>query len=64
MYTMYDDTGIVQCWIDLGTPLKWQIYMSLVSTVLFVIPAIIIAGCHAIIVRTIWAKGAMLLPTG
>lgn len=31
--------------------------MCLVSIVLFVIPAIIIALCYAIIIRTIWAKG-------
>jgi neuropeptide S receptor 1 len=31
--------------------------MALVSTTLFVIPAILIAACYIIIVRTIWNKG-------
>lgn len=53
-----------QCWIDLGSPGNWQIYMSLVATVLFVIPAIIIAACYAIIVRTIWSKGSLLMSSG
>lgn len=38
--------------------------MSLVAAALFVVPAIIITACYAIIVRTIWAKGALLMQTG
>lgn len=54
-----------QCWIELGSPWRWQLYMSLVATVLFALPALIISACYAIIVRTIWAKGAIYLgPTG
>lgn len=53
-----------QCWIELGSPRRWQIYMSLVAVSLFVVPAIIIAACYAIIVRTIWAKGSLLMSTG
>lgn len=54
----------LQCWIDLGAPWRWQIYMSLVSAVLFVCPAIIIAACYAIIIRTIWTNGALLMDNG
>lgn len=54
----------LQCWIDLGEPWRWQIYMSLVSTILFVCPAIIITTCYAIIIKTIWANGALLMDTG
>ena len=34
-----------------------QLYMTLVSVTLFVIPAILIAACYIIIVCTIWNKG-------
>lgn len=54
--------GVTQCWIDLGEPIYWQLYMSIVSTVLFFIPAIIITLCYAIIVKTIWAKGTYKMP--
>jgi neuropeptide S receptor 1 len=37
--------------------------MSLVATLLFVIPAIVIALCYAIIIRTIWAKGTNMGPS-
>lgn len=39
-------------------------YMSLVSAALFVLPALIISACYAIIIRTIWAKGAILGHSG
>ncbi|XP_016988368.1 cardioacceleratory peptide receptor [Drosophila rhopaloa] len=55
--------GRKQCWIELGTPLAWQVYMSMVSTALFVVPALIISACYAIIVKTIWAKGSIFVPT-
>lgn len=61
LYNFADQT---QCWIELGTPGRWQIYMSLVAASLFVLPAIIIAACYAIIVRTIWSKGSLLMSTG
>lgn len=54
--------GVTQCWIDLGEPIYWQIYMATVSTVLFFIPAIIITLCYAIIVKTIWDKGTYRMP--
>jgi neuropeptide S receptor len=62
---LYEETviqGVTQCWIELGEPFRWQLYMTLVSTVLFFIPAIIITLCYAIIVKTIWAKGSYKMP--
>lgn len=56
--------GHPQCWIELGSPMAWQIYMSLVSATLFAVPALIISACYAIIVKTIWAKGSIFVPTG
>jgi len=56
--------GHPQCWIELGSPIAWQVYMSLVSATLFAIPALIISACYAIIVKTIWAKGSIFVPTG
>ena len=46
-----------QCWINFSEPWQWQLYMTLVSLTLFVIPAILIAGCYIVIVCTIWNKG-------
>lgn len=54
----------LQCWIDLGDALRWQLYMCWVATSLFVIPAFIISACYVIIIKTIWSKGSMLGPVG
>ncbi|CRK97131.1 CLUMA_CG010528, isoform A [Clunio marinus] len=62
-FFLYEETLIqdrTQCWIELGEQWRWQIYMSLVTIVLFIIPAIIISFCYAIIVKTIWEKGTYL----
>jgi neuropeptide S receptor len=53
-------SGRTQCWIELGEPWRWQVYMSLVAILLFIIPALIISLCYAIIVKTIWEKGTYL----
>lgn len=55
--------GRTQCWIELGEPWRWQLYMTLVAVVLFIIPALIISLCYAIIVKTIWEKGTYLGPS-
>nr|XP_031826741.1 cardioacceleratory peptide receptor isoform X1 [Nomia melanderi] len=52
--------GKTQCWIELGSPTQWKIYMSLVSVTLFIAPALIIGGCYAVIVATIWSQGGAL----
>ncbi|KAH0951763.1 hypothetical protein HN011_003162, partial [Eciton burchellii] len=52
--------GTTQCWIDLGPPIHWKIYMSLVSFSLFIAPTLIIGGCYTVIVVTIWSQGAAL----
>lgn len=52
--------GKIQCWIDLGSPTQWRIYMSLVSFTLFIVPTLIIGGCYAVIVATIWSQGGAL----
>lgn len=53
--------GQLQCWIELGSPEAWQTYMCLVATTLFIVPALIISACYAIIVKTIWAKGSIFI---
>lgn len=53
-----------QCWIDFDAKWKWQLYMTLVSVTLFVIPAFLIGGCYIIIVITIWSKGNEMVPGG
>lgn len=52
--------GTMQCWIDLGSPTQWRIYMSLVSFSLFIAPTLIIGGCYMVIVATIWSQGGAL----
>jgi len=49
-----------QCWIDFDDEWKWQLYMTIVSLTIFVIPAILIAACYIIIVCTIWKKGRQI----
>lgn len=49
-----------QCWINFDSQWKWQLYMTLVSLTIFVIPAILIATCYIIIVCTIWKKGRQI----
>ncbi|CAG4958824.1 unnamed protein product [Parnassius apollo] len=56
LYEVKEVQGELQCWIDLGTPRRWQIWMSLVSVMIFVLPALAIAACYAVIVLTIWTK--------
>jgi neuropeptide S receptor 1 len=53
-------SGRTQCWIDLGEAWCWQVYMTLVALVLFILPALIISLCYAIIVKTIWENGTYL----
>ena len=65
LFILYEETviqGVTQCWIELGDQWRWQVYMVLVSTVLFFIPAVIITMCYAIIVKTIWDKGTYKMP--
>jgi neuropeptide S receptor len=65
LFILYEEEtiqGVKQCWIDLGEAWRWQVYMLLVATSLFFIPAIIITLCYAIIVKTIWNKGTMKMP--
>ena len=51
----------VQCWISFPEQWHWKLYMTLVSTSLFFIPAVIIATCYAVIVATIWRKGQTMV---
>ncbi|XP_070494290.1 cardioacceleratory peptide receptor-like [Chironomus tepperi] len=65
LFILYEETviqGVTQCWIELGDSWRWQLYMTLVATSLFFIPAIIITLCYAIIVKTIWDKGTYKVP--
>ncbi|CAH0563748.1 unnamed protein product [Brassicogethes aeneus] len=48
--------GEMQCWINLDAQWKWQLYVTLVSVSVFIIPACIITACYAIIIITIWTK--------
>ncbi|KOC62774.1 Cardioacceleratory peptide receptor [Habropoda laboriosa] len=51
--------GRAQCWMELSET-QWKIYMSLVSFALFIAPTLIIGGCYAVIVATIWSQGGAL----
>ncbi|XP_023726546.1 uncharacterized protein LOC111874907 isoform X2 [Cryptotermes secundus] len=66
IFILYEERlvqGKTQCWIELPHPWQWQLYLSLVAVSLFVLPALIISGCYAVIVLTIWRKGKTLTPT-
>ncbi|CAI9742236.1 cardioacceleratory peptide receptor-like [Octopus vulgaris] len=54
---MEDDGINKQCWIDFTEDWQWQLYMTLVSVALFIIPAAIIIICYAIIIHIIWSQG-------
>ncbi|XP_055539889.1 cardioacceleratory peptide receptor-like [Wyeomyia smithii] len=67
MFYLYEERVIqdqLQCWIELGDALRWQLYMCWVAASLFVIPAFIISACYVIIIKTIWSKGSVLGPVG
>ncbi|XP_075233116.1 cardioacceleratory peptide receptor-like [Lycorma delicatula] len=52
--------GRLQCWIEFEHGWQWQLYMTLVAMTVFMIPALIIAACYAVIVHTIWNKSRVL----
>ncbi|XP_015595881.1 cardioacceleratory peptide receptor isoform X2 [Cephus cinctus] len=52
----------LQCWCHLNSQ-QWQIYISLVSVAVFILPALIISACYASIVFTIWSKSKLLAPS-
>ncbi|CAF4754912.1 unnamed protein product [Pieris macdunnoughi] len=56
LYEVKEMQGQLQCWIDLGTPQRWQVWVTLVAAMIFVLPALAIAACYAVIVLTIWTK--------
>ncbi|XP_041976535.1 cardioacceleratory peptide receptor-like [Aricia agestis] len=56
LYEVKEVQGQLQCWIELGSPQKWQVWMTLVSVMIFVLPAVAIAACYVVIVWTIWTK--------
>ena len=63
MFYLYEEKqiqGKTQCWIELDTQVQWRIYMSLVSATLLIAPTLIIGGCYAVIVATIWTQGGAL----
>ncbi|ODN00192.1 Cardioacceleratory peptide receptor [Orchesella cincta] len=53
---------VTQCWIDMK-PVEWQVYMTIISIALFIIPAFIIAICYTIMVHTIWTQSRILTPS-
>ncbi|XP_038210351.1 cardioacceleratory peptide receptor-like [Zerene cesonia] len=56
LYEVKEVQGQLQCWIDLGTTKRWQVWVTLVAVMIFVLPALAISACYAIIVLTIWTK--------
>lgn len=53
--------GHLQCWIELQ-PWQWRVYMTVITFILLVVPAVIISACYTVIVRTIWSKSKLLVP--
>ena len=50
-----------QCWIEFTHPWQWQVYMTLVSLSVFIVPAIIIAVCYTTITITIWRSDGVYI---
>ncbi|XP_034238054.1 cardioacceleratory peptide receptor-like [Thrips palmi] len=61
LYEEKEIQGRMQCWIKLE-PWQWKLYMSVVSILLFLAPALIISFCYLVIVLTIWSKSKLLMP--
>jgi hypothetical protein len=55
-------SGRLQCWIEFSEQWQWQLYMTLVAVILFVVPALIILACYTVIVSTIWSKSKQMTP--
>ncbi|ESP01645.1 hypothetical protein LOTGIDRAFT_139356, partial [Lottia gigantea] len=55
--------GGPHCFIDLSEPWQWQIYISVIALIIFVIPAIIICICYVVIVMIIWRSSRLLKPS-
>lgn len=53
--------GQVQCWIDFPQQWQWKLYITLVSVILLVLPALLIFACYIVIVRTIWVQSSALM---
>ncbi|XP_064597854.1 cardioacceleratory peptide receptor-like [Liolophura sinensis] len=49
--------GKVQCWISFPQPIHWKVYFTLLTVVLFILPALVITMCYTVIVHVIWSKG-------
>lgn len=56
LFYIEDQGDIRHCLINFPESWMWQLYLSLVATSLFIIPAIIIAFCYIVIVIVIWRK--------
>ncbi|XP_071102981.1 cardioacceleratory peptide receptor-like [Haliotis cracherodii] len=46
-----------QCWLDFPLFWHWQLFVTLVAIVTFILPALIIAACYVAIIFIIWTKG-------
>lgn len=53
--------GQLQCWLEFTEQWHWQLYMTVVSISLFIIPAAIITSCYTIIITTLWKKNTMTI---
>ena len=51
--------GLPQCWIDLNN-FGWRIYLIYLTSLLLILPTLIIAICYVHIVYTIWSKARLV----
>lgn len=58
LYEITQVQGRTQCWIEFDEQWQWQLYMTLVSIFLFIIPVVIIVGCYGLIIKKIWNRGS------
>lgn len=57
--TIKEIDGLPQCWIDLDN-FGWRIYLIYLTSLLLILPTLIIAICYIHIVYTIWTKARLV----
>lgn len=58
---LYVYVGRAQCWLDFPEQWQWRVYMTVIACAVFIIPALIIIICYAVIVCTIWSKSSTIV---
>lgn len=58
VHKVFRESEKALCMINFPEPWAWKLYLTLVATAVFIIPAILIAICYIIIVVIIWKRSS------